>query len=175
MTTRDKVFTAVFAAVLCAVSPFVIWIGPVPLSLATFAVYLAASVLYWKYGALSVVLYVALGLIGLPVFSGFTSGLPKLVGPTGGFLVGYIAMALVIGLIVTRNAHKKWIYPVAMALGTVVLYVCGLAWFMYSTGSTLPASLMACVVPFLPGDAVKIILASIIVPRLRTVVDKQTT
>ncbi len=174
MKTRDMVFTAVFAAVLCAVSPFIIPVGPVPLSLATFAIYLAASVLNWKYGALAVLLYIAIGLAGLPVFSGFTGGIQKLVGPTGGFIAGYIPMALVIGLIVTKYARKKWLYPASMALGTIVLYVFGLAWFMYSTGSTLAASLMACVVPFLPGDAVKIILASIVAPKLRTAVEKQT-
>ena len=174
MKTRDMIFTAVFAAVLCAVSPFVIPIGPIPLSLASFAVYLAAAVLNWKYGTLSVVIYVALGLVGLPVFSGFTGGLPKLIGPTGGFIVGYILAALVIGLILARSHHKKWLYPAAMAIGTVVLYVCGLSWYVYVTGSTLTAAFVACVVPFLPGDAVKIILASVIAPRLNTVIAKQT-
>ena len=172
MKTRNMVFTAVFAAVLCVLSPFVIPIGPIPLSLATFAVYLAASVLNWKYGTLSVLIYVLIGLIGLPVFSGFTGGVQKLVGPTGGFIIGYILAALIIGLIVSRDTRNKWMYPVAMAIGTVALYICGLSWYIYITGSALGAALLACVVPFLPGDAVKIILASIIAPRLKTVIEK---
>jgi biotin transport system substrate-specific component len=173
MKIRNMVFTAVFAAVLCVVSPLTIPIGPIPLSLATFAIYLAASTLDWKYGTLSVVVYVALGLVGLPVFSRFEGGIHKLVGPSGGFIVGYILMALAAGLILSRYPRKRWLYPVAMALGTVVLYGIGLAWFMYSTGSALGASLMACVVPFLPGDAIKITLVTLIAPRLRTFVDKQ--
>jgi biotin transport system substrate-specific component len=173
MKVRNMVFTAVFAAVICIVSPFTIPVGPIPLSLATFAVYLAASTLDWKYGTLAVVVYVALGLVGLPVFSRFEGGIQKLVGPTGGFLVGYVLMALVIGLILIRNARRRWMYPVAMAAGTAVLYLCGLAWFMISTGSALGASLMACVVPFLPGDAIKIALVTVIAPKLRTFVDRQ--
>ena len=172
MKTRDMVFTAVFAAVLCALAPLAIPVGPVPISLATFVIYLSAAILNWKFGTLSVIVYVALGLVGLPVFSGFEGGIHKLVGPTGGFIVGYIVMALVIGLIVTRNPRKRWIYPAAMAVGTIMLYVCGLAWFTYSTGSTLGASLMACVIPFLPGDVVKIILASVISPRLRKIIER---
>lgn len=167
MKTRDMVYAAAFAAVLSAVSPFVIWIGPVPLSLATFAVYLAASSLNWKYGTLSIFIYVALGLIGLPVFSGFTGGLPKLAGPTGGFIIGYIPMALIIGLLIRQLSYHKFLYPVAISLGTVILYIFGLSWFIYSSRSSLASAMMACVIPFLPGDVVKIALASVIAPRLK--------
>jgi biotin transport system substrate-specific component len=109
MKIRNMVFTAVFAAVLCVVSPLTIPIGPIPLSLATFAIYLAASTLDWKYGTLSVVVYVALGLVGLPVFSRFEGGIQKLVGPSGGFIAGYILMALAAGLILSRYPRKRWL------------------------------------------------------------------
>jgi biotin transport system substrate-specific component len=173
MKIRNMVFTALFAAVICAVAPFKIPVGAVPITLATFAIYIAASVLNWKYGTLSVLIYILIGLVGLPVFSGFEGGLQKLAGPTGGFLIGYIPCALIIGLIVDRFEIKVWVYPAAMVLGTAVLYAFGTAWFMISLNYTLAAALMACVVPFLIGDAVKIVLASVISPMLRKALKKQ--
>jgi biotin transport system substrate-specific component len=168
MKIRDMVFTAVFAAILCVVAPLAIPIGPVPISLATFVIYLAAAVLNWKYGTLAVVVYVALGLVGLPVFSGFTGGIPKLIGPTGGFIAGYILMALVIGLIITKNARKKWSYPAAMALGTVVLYVCGLGWVWLDARRWMRPAVCRRAVS--AGDVVMIVLAAVIAPRMRNVV-----
>jgi biotin transport system substrate-specific component len=175
MKIRNMVFTALFAAVICVVSPFKIPIGAVPITLATFAIYIAASVLNWKYGTLAVLLYILIGLVGLPVFSGFEGGAQKLVGPTGGFLIGYIPCALIIGLLVDKLEKKIWIYPVAMVLGTAVLYAFGTAWFMISLKYTLAAALMACVVPFLIFDAVKIVLASVVSPILRKTLKKQRT
>lgn len=175
MKIRNMVFTALFAAVICAAAPFVIMLlfSPVPLSLATFVIYIAAASINWKTGTLAVVLYLLIGMIGLPVFSGFTGGVQKLVGPTGGFLIGYIPCALVIGLLVDRFENKKWLYPVSMVLGTAVLYAFGTVWFMVSLKYTLAAALVACVVPFLLGDAVKIVLASVIAPALRKLLKKQ--
>ncbi|NLT12968.1 MAG: biotin transporter BioY, partial [Clostridiales bacterium] len=96
-----------------------------------------------------------------------------LVGPTGGFLIGYIPCALIIGLLVDKLEKKLWIYPVSMVLGTAVLYAFGTVWFMVSLKYTLAAALVACVVPFLPGDAAKIVLASVIAPALRKLLKKQ--
>ncbi len=173
MKIENMVFTALFAAIICIASPFTIPIGPVPLSLATLAIYIAASVLNWKYGTLAVILYILIGMVGLPVFSGFSGGVQKLVGPTGGFIIGYIPCALIIGLIVDKFELKKWAYPVSMVLGSILLYLCGTAWFIVVTKMTLAKTLMLCVVPFLIGDAVKIILASVISPILRKTLNKQ--
>jgi biotin transport system substrate-specific component len=175
MKIRNMVFTALFAAVICVVSPFIIILpfSPVPLSLATFVIYIAAASMNWKTGTLAVVLYLLIGMVGLPVFSGFTGGIQKLVGPTGGFLIGYIPCALVIGLVIDRFEKKKWLYPVSMVLGTAALYTCGTIWIMVSLKYTLAAALMACVIPFLIGDAAKIILASVVAPLLRKVLKKQ--
>lgn len=173
MRVRNMVFTAVFAAVLCVVSPFVIPIGPIPLSLATLVIYIAASTIDWKHGTLAVVVYIAIGLIGIPVFSGMTGGIQKLVGPTGGFIIGYIPCTLVIGLLVDRWGKKLFVYPLAMLLGTVLLYICGVVWFVFLTNSTLAAALTVCVLPFFIGDAIKIILATIVAPALRKTLKKQ--
>ena len=166
-SVRAMAFTAVFAAILCVAAPFSIFIGPVPLSLATLAIYLAAGALDWKSGAASVVLYVLLGMVGLPVFSGFEGGFHKIAGVTGGFIIGYIACALGTGLVIELFRRKFWAYALGMVIGTVLLYTCGTAWFIFQTGLKFPASLTLCVTPFLPGDIAKIIVACIAAPRLR--------
>ena len=161
------VMAALFAAVLCAAAPFAINIGPIPLSFATLVIYLAAGALDWKLGALSVVLYVMLGAVGIPVFSNFQGGLHRIVGVTGGFIIGYIPCALATGFVIKILRRKIWAYPLGMAIGTFLLYTCGTAWFMLQTGNPLAASLAVCVTPFLPGDAIKIVLACVIAPQLR--------
>ena len=167
------VYTALFTAVLCAVAPFSLNIGPIPLSFATLVIYIAAGSLDMKYSAISVILYIALGAIGLPVFSGFGAGLSKIVGPTGGFIVGYVPLALITGLSVRYFKQKRIFFITGMVIGTFLLYTCGVAWFMLQMKATLAAALMACVVPFLIGDALKIIFATIVAPQLRTVITVQ--
>ncbi len=172
MKIRNMTATAVFTAVLCVVAPFTIPIGPIPLTLATLIIYLVASALDWRLATLSVVVYIAIGAVGLPVFSKMQGGIQVLVGPTGGFLAGYIACALIAGLIISRHPTNKWLYPPAMLLGTIALYALGTAWFMFSMSQTLGASLLL-FVPHLIGDAFKIIIASIIGPRLRAIIQRQ--
>ena len=165
MKTKDMTITAVMAALLCVAGPLSISIGPIPLSLASFAVYLAGAVLGAKKGTLAVAIYLLLGLVGVPVFSGFQGGFQKLIGVTGGYLVGYLPCALITGLGVCENHEKqppKWLLPVCMVIGTAVLYFIGTAWFMIQTKNTLAAAMGMCVVPFLLGDAVKIVAASLI-------------
>lgn len=167
MKTCKLTTVAMLAAIICVLSPITIPLAPVPITLATLAVYFVAAVVGWQYGCLSVLVYIALGCLGLPVFSGFSGGLQKLVGPTGGYIIGYLPCALMIGFMVGRQPGKKWIYPVSMVLGTLMCYLCGTTWFILQTKMALPAALGACVLPFLPGDAVKILCASFLAYRLR--------
>ncbi len=132
--------------------------GLVPISLATFAVYLAVVVLDWREAAASMAVYLLLGIVGVPVFSGFGT-LNRLAGPTGGYLIGYLACALAAGLILARTGRKAVWSIAALTVGTVVLYAVGTAWYMLQTGSALMPALAGCVVPFLPGDCLKIALA----------------
>ena len=166
------VFTALFAAVLCAVAPFAINIGPIPLSFATLVIYLAAGALGWKHSVLAVLLYVALGAVGVPVFSNFRGGFHMIAGATGGFIIGYIPCAFATGAIIMVFRGKVWAYALGMVIGTALLYTCGTAWFMVQSGNPLAASLMMCVTPFLPGDAIKIIIACIAAPQLRNALSK---
>ena len=170
MKTNDLTLTAAMAALICVAGPLTIAIGPVPLSLASFAVYLAGAILGWKRGSLAVAVYLLIGLVGVPVFSGFSGGFGKLAGVTGGYLVGYLPCALISGLPVQygqSSCAPGWRGPACMALGTAVLYAVGTSWFMLQTQNGLAASLGMCVIPFLPGDAAKIAAATVLAAPIR--------
>ena len=164
MKVKDMTLAAVMAALICIAWPLTIAAGPVPLSLATFAVYLAGAIFGKKWGTVSVGLYLLIGIIGVPVFSGFSGGFQKLAGVTGGYLIGYLPCAFLSGFGAEKaeRAGKKRILPMMMVLGTAVLYTVGTAWFMIQTGNRLGAALGLCVLPFLPGDAVKIAAAALL-------------
>ena len=158
--------TAIMAAVTCVLAPLSIPIGPVPVSLTILAIYLALYLLGWKLGTVSFVVYLLLGLVGLPVFSGFSGGLGKLAGPTGGYIIGFLPMAIVAGLFIDRFRNRGLQF-VGMVLGVVICYAFGTAWLCISTGSTLAAAMGLCVLPFLPFDLAKIVIVLILGPILR--------
>lgn len=137
--------------------------SPVPVTGQTFAVLLVAGTLGARLGAASVALYVIEGLIGLPVFAGGASGAARLVGPTGGYLVGFVAAAVVVGALVERGFGRRvWMCAVAMLAGEVVIYAFGLAWL---ARFPLPVGLLeAGLVPFLVGDAYKLVAAALALP-----------
>ena len=169
MKVKDMTLTAVMAALICIAGPLTIAAGPIPLSLATFAVMLAGTVLGKKWGTAAAGLYLLIGIIGIPVFSGFSGGFQKLAGVTGGYLVGYLPCAFLAGLGAERaeKEGRKWVLPAMTVLGTVILYIVGTAWFMIQTKNGLGAALGLCVLPFLPGDAVKIAAVAMITPAVR--------
>ena len=158
--------TAVMTAVLCILSPFSIPIGPVPISLATLVVCLAAYVLGWKMGTVSVCIYLLLGLIGLPVFSGFSGGVTKLVGPTGGYLIGYAILAAVVGLVIEHTGNRVFHF-IGIVIGTALLYALGTAWFCFVMDCDLGYAMGLCVLPFIPGDIAKTVIAVILGPILK--------
>ncbi|MDR2531064.1 MAG: biotin transporter BioY [Oscillospiraceae bacterium] len=162
---RKLTHTALFAALMCVAAPLSVPIGPVPLSLATLVIYLAATALGGRLAALATAVYILCGALGLPVFSGFGAGLSKLVGPTGGYILGYVPLAFIAGTFAERGGLKLRV--VGMVVGTAVLYAMGTAWFMRVTGAGLTSALTLCVVPFIPGDAVKIAVSASAIPLAR--------
>lgn len=161
-STRSIILCGLCAAITCVLAPVSIPLaGGVPLSLATFSVMLAGALLGGQLGAASQLIYVLLGAAGLPVFSGWTGGIGKIAGMTGGYIIGYIPLAFLTGYLYHRlgtgrpYAARMIILALAMTVGNLSLYALGTAWFMFSTGMTLSASLAACVLPFLPGDLIK--------------------
>ena len=165
--TQNLVLCALFAALTAVLSQIAIPIQPVPINLATFSVFLAGGVLGARRGTVSQVVYVLLGAVGLPVFASFTGGLGILFGPTGGYIFGYIAAAWLVGMLAVRCHGKVYWFALTMAGGLVLCYLLGTAWFMIVTRTGLVESLLLCVVPFLLGDAAKIVVAALLVPVLR--------
>ena len=110
---------ALMVALMCVLGPMSIPIGPVPISLTNFAIYLSLYLLDWKKGTISYFIYLLLGFAGLPVFSGFTGGVAKLAGPTGGYIVGFIPMAIIAGFVID-HCKKRWVQLVGMIVGKAV-------------------------------------------------------
>lgn len=168
-----------FAAIAAICSWISIPLGftPVPVNLGTLAFMLAGGLLGKKYGTVSLAVFTMVGAVGAPVFAGFRGGIGVLAGPTGGYIIGYIAGAFVIGLLLelinSRNdgSRSKVLTVVltvlAMAAGLLACYALGTAWFVISTGTGIGAALVACVFPFLPGEVLKVAAATILVGKLR--------
>lgn len=166
MNTKQLTAAALMAALICVLAPLSIPLaGQVPVSLATLAVMLSGALIGSKAGTLSALIYLLLGFIGIPVFAGWTSGAGILFGMTGGYLFGYLPLAFVTGLFYEKKESPLSLF-LGMLAGTVILYVLGTLWFMKYTGMALVASLSACVIPFLPGDLLKMILVVILAPRI---------
>lgn len=158
--TRSLIHVALFAALTSVLAQISIPLGftPIPVSLGTLGGLLAVSLLPPLEAILSQVVYLALGLAGVPVFANFTAT-AKLAGPTGGYLVGYIFMAAGAALLIRLGGRKWYVEIPAMILGVLLCYTFGTLWFMKLTGNALLESLAMCVIPFLLGDAIKIATA----------------
>lgn len=159
--------TALMTAVICILAPLSIPIGPVPISLTNLAIYFTMYILDTKRGTIAYLIYLLLGLAGLPIFSNFTGGPQKLFGPTGGYLIGFIPMALITGLVVDRFYKKRILCIIVMEASTWICYLFGSAWLMVSMKITFKAALMAGVIPFIIEDFIKMVLAGIFGPVLR--------
>lgn len=166
----DMVYTAMFAAIIAVCSIIAIPLGKVPFTLQTFAVCLAASLLGWKRGTLSVLVYILVGAVGVPVFGGMQGGFSVITGSTGGYIVGFIFTALIVGFVSDKFNKKLVALIPAMLIGIAVCYAFGTPWFMFVTNMDLVTSLGYCVIPFIIPDVIKVIVASVIVNRLDQVI-----
>ncbi len=167
-SVRSMVFTAIMAALLCIAAPFSLPIpSAVPLSLATFMIYLIGALLGRAKGTAAVGVYILIGAVGLPVFSGFMGGFAHVAGVTGGYIIGYIPCVFLTGLFTELSCGKLRGIVTGMTLGTLALYAFGTIWFMLFTGSELTAALTGCVMPFLPFDVLKMIVACAVAVPLR--------
>ena len=163
---------ALMAALMCVLGPMSVPIGPIPITLTNLVVYLTVFLLGWKGAAVSTVVYLLLGAVGMPVFSGFQGGFAKLAGPTGGFLIGFVFVALIGGFIVDKFQRKLIPSFLGLVLGTAVLYLFGTVWFVILMDSTVAHALSVCVVPFLPFDLGKIVAALVLGKAVRTGLEK---
>lgn len=166
----DLVFIALFAAVMTVCAQIQIPFGQVPFTLQTLGVFIASSLLGWKRGTLSVLVYILLGCVGLPVFAGFSGGAGVLFGATGGYIIGFLFTSLIVGFMTEKLGKKLWVEITAMIAGLAVCYAFGTAWFIFVTKTGIVEALLLCVVPYLIPDAFKIAFSSILVNRLDKVI-----
>lgn len=172
--TRQITLIGLMTAVICILGPLSIPLpfSPVPITLTNLAIFFAIYLLKIKGGTICLLVYLYLGTAGLPVFSSFSGGLGKLAGPTGGYLIGFIFLALIQGFLMKAFPGKNTAAVIGMILGMAVCYLFGTAWLAIQMGLTFPAALSIGVLPYLPGDGVKIIIAAIAGPKLRTAVQR---
>lgn len=171
----DIVFIALFTALIAICSQISIPIGPVPFTLQTLGVFITAALLGWKKGTISVLVYILIGLVGVPVFAGFSGGIGSVASPAFGYVIGFIFTAIVVGL--CKNIFKNKIIPlvISMVIGLFLCYIVGTIWFMSVYGITgtsvdLGAVLGWCVWPFIVPDVCKIAVAAILVNRLDKII-----
>ncbi|MCR5672736.1 MAG: biotin transporter BioY [Lachnospiraceae bacterium] len=169
--TQAMTFIALCTAMTCILAPLSISIpiSPVPISLTIFAILISAYVLGLKNCIFSFLLYALIGFIGVPVFSKFTGGPGVLLGPTGGYIIGFIFVAFFAGLFIEKFENARYMHAIGMIIGVAVCYVFGTAWLAQQAGMGFRQALYAGVIPFIPADAVKIAAAIAIGPRLRRI------
>jgi biotin transport system substrate-specific component len=162
ISTKDMVLASVMAAVMCVFAIISFNIGQVPITLSMFAVFLCGLLQKPKYAVLSCVVYVLLGAIGIPVFAGMKGGLSVLMSPTGGFIISYPVVVLIISLFVQKFSGKTFAVIISLVIAIFVCYTFGTVWFMIITGSGLLHALSICVLPFIPFEIIKAAAALLI-------------
>ncbi len=167
--TKALTLTALMAAIICILGPIAIPIpfSPVPISLTMVGIYLAVYALGMWHALAATALYLLLGLVGLPVFSGYAGGAAKLFGPTGGYLIGFLFTALISGFFIDRWWQNRLISTLGMVLGIAAAYVFGTAWLAYVNAMTFAQALAAGVLPYIGFDLVKIVLLAVVGKQLR--------
>jgi biotin transport system substrate-specific component len=164
------VYASLFAALTAAGAYLAVPIGPVPIVLQNMFVFLAGLMLGSYWGLASVGIYLLAGACGLPVFAGGFGGIGRFIGPTGGYLIGYLPAVYVIGKISEKTAVRAVYDVTAMACGSIILYAFGITWLKMLTGMTWAKTLAAGMYPFLIGDALKIAAAAAIARVLRPII-----
>lgn len=174
INTKDMVRIALFAVVIAICS----WLSipaAVPFTLQTFGIFLTVAVLGGKRGTMAVTLYLLMGIVGIPVFAGFTGGVGRLLGASGGYIVGFLLSAVVMWVMEKLLGKKQWVLALSMVLGLIICYTFGTIWFIIvyarSTGPIgLWTALGWCVFPYIIPDMIKIVLALLLNKKLASLI-----
>jgi len=161
----DTILIVGFACLTAAFAQISFWIGPVPITGQTFAVLLTGALLGSRRGALSQLTYLAVGATGIPYWFalGGPPGIARLIGPTGGYLIGFVAVAFVVGWLAEKGWDRRlWTAALAMLVGEAVLYIFGLLWLAYFV--PVEKLLQVGLFPFVIGDLIKLAVAALILP-----------
>ncbi len=168
--TRDLVYMAICTALICICS----WItipGTIPFTLQTLAIFITLGLLGWKKGTISILIYIILGIIGLPVFSYFNSGIGAILGPTGGYIIGFIFAGLIYGILSYFIKNENVLNILGFISGLLICYLIGTIWFyyVYSANNSISfvSVIMMCVIPFIAPDILKILLAIFVVKNVK--------
>lgn len=158
MNTKRIALIGLMTAVICALGPisFPLPISPVPVSLGVLGVLLTAYLLGMKWGTVSCLVYLLIGLVGVPVFTGFSGGVGKVLGPTGGYLIGYIFLSLFTGFFVGKWPNKWPLHLAGMILGTAAMYLFGTLWLGYLMKCSFLEALWIGAILYIPAELVKI-------------------
>ncbi len=165
LSVRDLTIISMFTGIICICS----WIsieGPVPFTLQTFAIFASLLILKRK-GIVAILIYILLGGIGLPVFAGFKSGISTLLGPTGGYIWGFLIIGIINIFICNMKKKTQCLF---LVIGLLLCYLTGTLWFMHVTNNKFIHSLTLCVIPFIIPDLIKLLLAYLISNRVEGLV-----
>jgi len=169
---KMTVYSALFAALIAAGAYLAIPIGPVPIVLQNMFVLMAPLMMGTKWGITALGLYLFMGACGFPVFAGGTGGLGRLLGPTGGYLLGYIPAVLVSGFISQKIGKSLTGDVMAMIVGSLIVYATGVPWLKFATAMSWEKAFIAGMYPFLIGDVLKIVAGIYCVKLLRPILNK---
>ena len=170
---RWMVLASLMAA-LTAVGAYIhVPIGPVPIVLSTLFVLLSGLLLGSRWGLASMALYLFVGAIGMPVFSGGRGGFAHFLGPTGGYLFGYLLASLLTGMISERSHGNFFWEIIAVIIGSLAIYGLGVPWLKTVTQMSWPKTFIVGMVPFIIGDAVKASVALILARAVRPILNRQ--
>ena len=170
ISVKDMCFIGIFATLISASAVSIPLPGGVPVTLQTFIIMLAGVILGPKKGMLAVFVYILIGAVGVPVFSGFRGGFAVITGPTGGFIMTFPLITLFSGLGVKGNKIIK--LSLWTGAGVILNYFCGMLWFTFITDHGFRAAFTFCVLPFLPADTVKVMLTIILGRQIKAILSK---
>lgn len=175
--TKSLVTASLFAALICVTS-FIALPSPIPFTLQIMAVFIISGILKTTTAFLSVLIYLLIGALGLPVFSGFKGGLGALFGTSGGYLISFLVIPIIMGIFDLTLKNRRLSLILGMAISLFFVYLFGTLWytFVYAlegrTGLSFVSAFSVCVLPFLVPDIIKIIISVIIIPKLRGKIHK---
>jgi biotin transport system substrate-specific component len=164
-STRSVGLVFVFSLLIAASAQFAVNVGPIPITGQTFAVLLTGALLGSRLGAAAVILYLVEGALGLPFFASGGSGIVRFFGPTGGYLIAFPAAAFITGAFAEHGWDRRYLTAaVAMAIGSLVIFLGGWSWFAIIMNTAPFDAFKLAVLPFIPGDIIKISLAAAVLP-----------
>lgn len=166
MKIKELSFCAVMCSLLCVLSPLVIPFGPIGITFSTLIIGIICMLFKVKQVFLILILYLVLGCLGLPIFSGFSGGIGHILGPTGGFILGYFPFAAAV-LIIRRLNKSNLTNIIALSCAYMILYLCGITYYCITTKSSISGAIYTVILPFLIPDFSKILLTNLLSSRIK--------